>query len=273
MPPAAGATPHACVAPTPTSIPPISPDWLRHIDATHGSPADETAARVVPMQAEAWCHRECMSPAPDELPELIPGEIVCPPWCNELHNDRRTTNVEDGLVHVSPDIALDPFDRPPHTVFNLVAYESPSEPRRTLLEMTVTSHHDRVPLTHEVTTRGQADTVISELEQAAVALRRWRTFLPSSDARQAPQLLMSPLRCLHGRGTHKSRGDEYREGQVRALARCGPRTVNERSMWHLSPSTAHRRAAVRVCDGWAGVHPDASGDVRGRPRPGGMAVH
>ncbi|UQT61242.1 hypothetical protein M4V62_42660 [Streptomyces durmitorensis] len=78
----------------------------------------------------------------------------------------------------SPDVALDPFDRPPRTVFNLVVYESPTEPRRTLLKMTVTSHDDRGPLTHEVTTRAQTDTAISELEQAAVALRRWRTFLP-----------------------------------------------------------------------------------------------
>ncbi|MCY0932302.1 hypothetical protein OTB20_40370 [Streptomyces sp. H27-H1] len=118
-----------------------------------------------------------MSEFSAEMPELIPGPIVCPYWCSAEHVGLSAT-IDDGLVHVSPDVAVDGFTENPRTVLNLVSYETPRGARPPRVEVS-TFFEDYAPDSHEVTRRSEVDALIAQLEQAASALRQWREAVPT----------------------------------------------------------------------------------------------
>lgn len=118
-----------------------------------------------------------MSVFPPDMPALIPGPIVCPVWCNEVHVGLSAT-VEDGLVHVSPDVAVDGFTELPRTIINLVSYETPQGARAPLVEVS-TFIGEYMPHSHEVTRRGDVDALIAQLEKATSVLKQWREAVPA----------------------------------------------------------------------------------------------
>lgn len=111
-------------------------------------------------------------------PEMIPGLILCPPWCSRVHPGL-DDNVEDGIMHTSEAVVWDmPLNRDfPRMQFDLVSFDTPQHRTSTVLQVSAVEEN-AVPKSFDVHNGAELDQLISELQLTIAVLEGWRVYLP-----------------------------------------------------------------------------------------------